>query len=233
MSQNEVPVPQGIAASIRQCADSVVLRLEWKNYRVRRDWALVAVYLFAWLAFATASAWVTYCVFFARPEGGTALQKLVGWLFIGAWLIGGWAITLGVSYILLGLSWSEWIEISGRAFSYGAKGLLAPKPVTLVLEEVRELFLGHCGEPGDRDSFLTFNVFSSRGRARWGDWLAPGLKVEVFEFIEVFVRAYNIPMPVRLGNSDLRILGKGLAWRADALPVRHPEPGAAADRSRA
>src|SRR6516225_2762501 len=122
---------KGITATAQHRADAIVLRLEWRNYRVHRDNLLVTFYFVFWLAFAAAALWATYCVLFARPQNNTVLPDWVGWVCFGTWLIVAWAVTIGVPYSLLGLCWSEWIEISEQAFSCGASGFLAPKPTTL------------------------------------------------------------------------------------------------------
>lgn len=87
---------------------------------------------------------------------------------------------------------------------FGQKGLLAPNPVTVAIADVQELFLGHVGDAGDRESFLTINVNSSRGRDHWGDWLSPRVKIRVFKLIEDFVAKYSIRLRLRLGDEELR-----------------------------
>jgi hypothetical protein len=224
VSDNLDPERPGITATVQHRSDAIVLRLDWRNYRVRRDNLLVTFYFVFWLAFAAAALWATYCVLFARPQNNTVLPDWVGWVCFGTWLIVAWAVTIGVPYSLLGLCWSEWIEISEQAFSCGASGFLAPKPTTLALGEVCELFLGHCGESSELESFLTLNVLSSRGRIRWGEWLAPTLKVRAFKMIEEFVRLNGIPMRMRLGDNELRRSGSSGGGRDSAPEAGWAEP---------
>jgi hypothetical protein len=152
----------------------------------------VTFYFVFWLVFAAAAIWATYCVLFARPQNNTVLPDWVGWLCFSMRLIVAWAVTIGVPYSLLGLCWSEWIEVSEKAFSWGATGFLAPKPTNLALGEVCELFLGHSGEPSDLESFLTLNVLSPRGRLRWGVVAARGQGLAVGT---VSHAAYMISVP--------------------------------------
>jgi hypothetical protein len=203
------PAPKGVTSSVQMLGGTPLLRLEWANYRVHRDNFLAVFYFLFWLAFAAAALWATYCIIFLKFERNDGdMPEWAGRIFFGIWLFGAWGVTIGIPFILLGITRFEWVEISNAEISFGQKGILPPKSVTIPLGNVRELFVGHCGDPGDRESFLTINIYSSRGRDRWGDWLAPQLKVQLFKFIEEFVARHGIPLKMRLGNDGLRAISR-------------------------
>ena len=105
----------GVVASVENRGDTVMLRLEWKNYRVRRDNFLVIFYFLFWLAWASASVWVTYCILAGRVQdnlGPDDLPSWIGWSCLGVWLFGAWVVAFYIPYLFVTLSWLEWVEIS-------------------------------------------------------------------------------------------------------------------------
>jgi hypothetical protein len=212
VAADNLELVEGVTACVNQSEDTVTLRLEWKNTRVRKDKVLVGMYFLAWSMFALAGLFMIYVFFFSRVQGMAKgiFELCFQCCFFGFFVIASWAITLAVSFRLLTLSWREWIELSRLTFSHGQIGLWAPKPTVIAFDDIHELLLGHYGDPGDMETCLTLNMFyldpalSSRGRKMWGDWFAPELKVKVFELIELFVAQYKIPLQMRITDPELR-----------------------------
>jgi hypothetical protein len=185
---------------IRENGDT--LRIAWDNRRVHKANAVFWIFIVFWIIWApgTLLATVLFICAIFRPGIGIVLPFFLGW-----WCIFGWLGTLGIPYCLIGRTWSEWIEISPEAISYGCIGFLARKAKTFPLDTIIELGCGlrGYGDGTDQESMVTLNIMRSGGflgnprRYLFGYWLATTLKVEVFETIEQFVTVHQIPLKMK------------------------------------
>jgi hypothetical protein len=169
-----------------------ILRMAWDNRRVRKNNFVLWVFVIFWAIWAPVTLVMTCAIFL--PGADESFR-----VFAAIWCIFGWLGTLGIPLSIVRRTWSEWIEISPEAISYGCIGFLARKPKTFPMDTIIELGCGHYGgqEP---ESMMTLNmirsggIFGSRRRHIFGYWLASELVVQVFETIEQFVTRSEIPL---------------------------------------
>ena len=108
-------------------------------------------------------------------------------------------------------------EISASSVSFGAAGPWSPETTEIPTKEVVEIFLGHHGHAGDREGCLTINVFHSTPPDRYllreilGIWLAPDIKIGIFDAITRFVAMNDIAVKLR---SELSASQRGVDARA-------------------
>jgi hypothetical protein len=178
--------------------DGGTLRVAWDNRRVSKDRAAFGCFLIFWIIWAPLTLLAT-CLIFV-PQIGLGAQ-----IFFVIWCIFGWAGTIAIPYGWIATTWSEWIEISKGSFSNGNIGFLVRKSyreINFPLDSIVEVACGYLpglGSDGG-ESFITLNVIRSGGilgskpRHMFGYWLAPDLKVQLFEIIEEFVKKNQIPL---------------------------------------
>lgn len=164
-----------------------VLRIWWNNRAVRKDNFVFIMMVIFWMIWAPVTVLFTAALFYDGPQ-----------LFLIIWLIGGWFGTIGIPYGFLMRFWSEWVMISSESISFGYIGFLAKKPKEVLLKNVREIAIGLYNE----ETMRTLNVFEetkglSDGRHLLGYWLKPILKEDVFQTIQEFAEANQIPVTIR------------------------------------
>jgi hypothetical protein len=172
---------------IRITQDGSLLRVEWDNRRISKEWSafwFLLVFWFVWtpvVLCATASLVLNFRLSFAM-----------------IWCLFGWVVMLVISYMFAGLLWREWVEVSQTEVTLGSHGFLAPQPRTFAIDSIQEIALGWYSDGNRHESMTTLQVvrrgWTLRPRQLFGYWLAPALKEHVFETIGAFVEAKNIPI---------------------------------------
>lgn len=170
------------------------LRIAWDNRRVRKTNSVLVIFVVFWIVFTPLTLLATLGMFL--PGIGVYAR-----IFCVVWSTIGWAFAITVPYGIIARTWSEWIEISPESVSYGCIGFLARKPKTFPMDTIIEVGCGRRAYGGgEPESMVTLNIMrpgripGSQRRQMFGYWLAPKLKVEVFETIEEFVTRNQIPL---------------------------------------
>jgi hypothetical protein len=172
--------------------DGGTLRIAWDNRRVRKDHLLLWFIIFFWIIWAPLTLLATSWIFLLEDP----LYRIIAML----WSVFGWVGTIGIPFVIIGRTWSEWIEISSESASIGTIGFLARKPKTMPLDTIVELGCGQYSDSEGKESNVTLSIMQSVGflggkkRHLVGFWLAPELKNEIFESIENFVKRNQIPL---------------------------------------
>jgi hypothetical protein len=182
-----------------------ILRLAWDNRRVRKD-NFILGFVFLLPIFCAALA-VTAAYAILRPEGFEG-DRIAFVICCCLGLVGAFLIPL---IVIIPRTWSESIQISSFAVTYGSSGFLAPKPRRYPMRAIIEIGCGRCHRTGgEQPEFnITLNIWllsetlALPKRRMFGYWLAPELKVQVFETIEEFVARNQIPLKLTRYSTSL------------------------------
>ena len=103
-----------------------------------------------------------------------------------------------IPHALLGRWSSEWIEITPDSITYGQRGLWYPKPRAIPFTDGAQLLFGYYAGETVRMLHLvskSSNKLFER-KSLVGYWLKLRLKEELFQTIEEFVQAHELPLAI-------------------------------------
>src|SRR5438105_2426404 len=142
------------------------LRLSWENRDVPKDNCLFGWLVLFGLVWVPGTLHVT-----ALLLSGEAILY-----YFSIWCV-CWVGTLLIAWLLLGRTWSEWVELTPESVRHGFTGLLAPRLKTYPLIAGAELIVGHY-DTSESKGFVTLNLLwgspsGIKKRIMLGYWLAP------------------------------------------------------------